>query len=238
MTIEGIQRPVEAEDAVWGALETLGQAFHVESADPQAMLEAILRAAVSAVDGADFAGVNLLVDGRFEPQAVLGGPPLELDVLQQRSGVGPCIDASRSQSVIRADDLGNAENWPEYGALAVSLGVRSMLCTPMRVDDMQLGSISLYSRTLDAFGPVAERVAGLLGVHAAVALADARRRQNLTIALHNRDVIGQAKGILMERHRITSEAAFALLSQASQRANRKLAVIAEQVASTGVLDVL
>lgn len=236
MTIEEMAPPGELDESTWGALETLGQAFHVEDTDPQATLGAILRAAVATVDGTSFAGVNLSISGRFTPQAVLGQPPNELDALQQRTGVGPCIDAMREQRVIRVDDLGRAENWPEYGALAVSLGVRSMLCTPMRVDDLRLGSISLFSTGLDAFGPVAERMANLLGVHAAVALSDARRRENLTIALRNRDIIGQAKGILMERHRITADAAFQLLSNASQRGNRKLAVVAEQVASTGVLD--
>ena len=138
---------------------------------------------------------------------------------------------------VRVDDLSQVENWPAYGALAVSLGVQSMLCAPMRVDERRLGSISLYSQARAAFDPLAERLASLLGLHAAVALSDARRRENLTAALHNRDVIGQAKGILMERYRITADAAFDLLSQASQRANRKLAVIAEQVANTGVLEV-
>ena len=236
MTIEDLERSDDLDASTWGALETLGRAFHVEDADPQATLVAILRAAVSAVQGTDFAGVNLVVGDRFLPQAVLGQPPNELDALQQRTGTGPCVDAARLQRVIRVDELADAVNWPEYGALAVSLGVRSMLCTPMRVDELRYGSISLYSRSPAAFDSVAERLAGLLGVHAAVAMSDSRRRENLTAALHNRDVIGQAKGILMERNRITADAAFELLSRASQRANRKLAVIAEQVASTGVLD--
>lgn len=236
MSIDQVETQQDLDASTWDALEVLGRAFHVEDSDPQSMLAAILRAAIVTVEGTDFAGINLLVKDKLVPQAVCGEPPNELDALQVRTGIGPCVDAARSQSVIRVDDLGNAENWPEYGRLAVSLGVRSMLCAPMRVDDLELGSISVYSRSLAAYGAVAERVAGLLGLHAAVALADARRRENLSIALHNRDVIGQAKGILMERRRITAEAAFELLSKTSQRRNRKLAAIAEEVASTGVLE--
>lgn len=236
MTLNEIELQQELDGATWDALKTLGRAFHVVDPSPQATLDAILHAAVTTVEGTDFAGINLMVGGQFVPQAVSGEPPNDLDALQQRTGIGPCIDAARSQSVIRVDDLDDAKSWPEYGKLAVSLGVRSMLCAPMRVDEPGLGSISLYSCSLAAFGQVAEQMAGLLGVHAAVALSDARRRENLSIALHNRDVIGQAKGILMERRRITADAAFDLLSRASQRRNRKLALIAEQVASTGVLD--
>jgi AmiR/NasT family two-component response regulator len=45
-------------------------------------------------------------------------------------------------------------------------------------------------------------------------------------AVVNRDLIGQAKGILMERHRITADTAFALLAEASQHRNVKLTEVA------------
>jgi AmiR/NasT family two-component response regulator len=110
-----------------------------------------------------------------------------------------------------------------------------MLCVPLWVDEQRLGSISLYSRSPEPFGLDEERAAALLAVHAAVVLANAQRAEHLSVALRNRDVIGQAKGILMERHRITATAAFDLLAQASQRSNRKLAQVAEDFTSTGVL---
>ena len=49
----------------------------------------------------------------------------------------------------------------------------------------------------------------------------------------NRDVIGQAKGILMERHRLTAEQAFGVLARVSQERNRKLVDIARELADTG-----
>src|SRR5690625_7558380 len=48
-----------------------------------------------------------------------------------------------------------------------------------------------------------------------------------------RDVIGQAKGILMERHKITSQQAFLLLTTASNRTNTRLTEIAEQLVTSG-----
>ena len=54
-------------------------------------------------------------------------------------------------------------------------------------------------------------------------------------ALGNRDVIGQAKGILMERHGIAADAAFGVLSRVSQAENMKLAEIARRFAETGEL---
>jgi len=61
------------------------------------------------------------------------------------------------------------------------------------------------------------------------------RSDDLRAALLTRDVIGQAKGILMYQRRITADQAFDVLRVASQRANRKLRDIAVEVAETGVL---
>lgn len=56
-------------------------------------------------------------------------------------------------------------------------------------------------------------------------------------ALDSLDLIGQAKGVLMTRHRITADAAFSLLTRHSQETNRKLRDVAADVATTGDLDV-
>ncbi len=217
------------------AVDAIGRALRTRSVGLQGTLDAILVAAADCVDLVDFAGVNIMSGRSFEPQATLGEPPNELDMLQKRTGDGPCIEASRSQLPVVVEDLSREQRWPEFASLGVSLGVRSMLCVPLWADEKRLGSLSLYSTRPDAFDERSRRLAELLAVHAAVVLSDAQRIENLGLALKNRDLIGQAKGILMERHRITADAAFEMLSSASQRANRKVASVAEEVASTGVL---
>ena len=57
----------------------------------------------------------------------------------------------------------------------------------------------------------------------------------LEVALGSRDIIGQAKGILMAQNHITSEQAFGILRSKSQVLNKKLRDIAEFVAMTGEL---
>lgn len=49
-------------------------------------------------------------------------------------------------------------------------------------------------------------------------------------ALASRDVIGQAKGILMERHGVGADEAFTTLRRASNRLNVRLRDIAQRVA--------
>ncbi|BBE23485.1 hypothetical protein MN0502_23680 [Arthrobacter sp. MN05-02] len=59
--------------------------------------------------------------------------------------------------------------------------------------------------------------------------------EHLTHALQNRDLIGQAKGILMERYGLTSEQAFELLAVTSSTTNTKLHRVAVELVTTGRL---
>jgi AmiR/NasT family two-component response regulator len=56
---------------------------------------------------------------------------------------------------------------------------------------------------------------------------------NLQVALETRAVIDQAKGILMERHKLTADQAFQVLSRASMNSNRKVRDIADHLVHTG-----
>lgn len=58
---------------------------------------------------------------------------------------------------------------------------------------------------------------------------------DLEDALLTRDVIGQAKGIIMATRHVTSDDPFAVLRDASQHTNRKLHDIADDVVATGVV---
>jgi AmiR/NasT family two-component response regulator len=61
-------------------------------------------------------------------------------------------------------------------------------------------------------------------------LADCRRElEDLRAAMTTRPVIDQAKGILMARHGVDAEAAFALLSETSQRENVKVRDLAARL---------
>ena len=108
-----------------------------------------------------------------------------------------------------------------------------MLCLQLFVVRDTLGALDLLGRAASAFTDESEHVGLLLASHAAIAAADAHHLENVTSALVNRDIIGQAKGILMERFKITSDQAFAVLAKVSQDTNRKVSAIAEDLARTG-----
>ena len=81
----------------------------------------------------------------------------------------------------------------------------------------------------------AQEIGLMLASHAAVALAGAEHEEHMRAGIRNRDVIGQAKGILMERHKLTADQAFAVLARVSQELNRKLADVAREVTDTGAV---
>ena len=217
------------------SLDILARALHVKDAELQPTLQAIASTAVSMLSPARYAGLTIFSRGELIPRASSGEPPLLLDRLQQKLGDGPCISAARHQSIFRIEDTHQDDRWPEFSAEAARLNVRSMLCVPLWADERGLGALSLYGDQAAAFTDLHERVTTLLATFAALALAEAQRADQMHDALGNRDVIGQAKGILMERHGVTADAAFSVLSRVSQAENLKLAEIARRLVETGQL---
>ena len=217
------------------SLEILARTLHVKNAELQPTLQAITSTAVSMLSPVRHAGLTIFARGELIPRASTGEAPLLLDHLQQQLGDGPCINAARHQSVFRIEDTRQDKRWPQFCVEAARLQVRSMLCVPLWVDERGLGALRLYADQTAAFSELHERVTTLLATFAALALAEAQHADQLHDALANRDVIGQAKGILMERHGITADAAFGVLSRISQAENIKLAEIASCLVETGQL---
>jgi GAF domain-containing protein len=220
------------------SLEILARTLHVKNAELQPTLEGIVSTAVSMLSPARYAGLTTFSRGELIPRACTDEPPLLLDRLQQKLGEGPCISAAKHQCVFRIEDTRQEERWPEVSAEAARLNVRSMLCVPLWVEERVLGALSLYADQVAAFTELHEPVTTLLATFAALALAEAQRAGQMHDALGNRDVIGQAKGILMERHGITAEVAFSVLSRTSQAENVKLAEIARRLVETGKLPIV
>ena len=74
--------------------------------------------------------------------------------------------------------------------------------------------------------------AHLITCHAALALDASLTVEGLNIALDGRKRIGQAEGILMERHGLDEDQAFGVLKRYSQDNNIKLRELAERIVAT------
>lgn len=109
-----------------------------------------------------------------------------------------------------------------------TLGLRSALIIGLPELSHGPATIALYSHRPDAFASATSEFAALIRL-GGFALRDVERRANLEDALHTRDVIGQAQGVLMERYRLTSEQAMGYLRRRSQQSHRPIRDLATEV---------
>ena len=210
--------------------------------DLPSTLDEICRVAVRAVPNAE--GASLTMFNEHGPSAVAASDDWAktLDETQFLEREGPCLDAARTGLVFRVRDLKSETRWPSYTPRALDLGARSVVSLPMAVESKIAGALNLYAREADAFDAlsvsIAEIIAGHAGLAAQVAATVFRHRdlsKGLQQAMQSRAAIEQAKGILMARHKLTADAAFELMREASSRRNVKLRVLAERVVETGEL---
>lgn len=202
--------------------------------DTDAVLSGIVHAALELVPHAAHASVSLVTRHRtIESRVASSDLPRRVDALQSKTGQGPCLDASYDERIVRVPNLGTDKRWPEFSQPAFDLGAKSMLSVQLFVDGDHLGALNLFADDIDVFDTESEQIGTLVAAHAAVALAGSQQISQLIEALDTRDLIGQAKGILMERFKITAQEAFLLLVRASSELNLKLRNVAEQLAATG-----
>jgi GAF domain-containing protein len=207
-----------------------------KSEDVHATLTAIVWAAADTIPGVEHASVSVIVKRReVHTWAATGDLPRAVDQAQYDTGQGPCLTSLYEQQTVRLSDLATETRWPEFTARARQVGLRSMLAIQLYVTGEDLGALNLQSTRPDAFTDESEQVGLLFAAHAAVAMADAQEMDQLRTAVSSRDLIGQAKGILMERYKISAQEAFRLLVLASQATNIKLITVADQLVHTGLL---
>lgn len=185
------------------------------------------------------AGVTLIRDGRKYTAAYTDELVERADSLQYDLDEGPCLTSWRDNTIVRIDDMSTEERWPRWTPAGRSIGLGSSLSAPLRAREEALGAIKVYSREVASYDAAHEPILQMLADQAGIVLANVQGyveaqelSEQLKDALRSRDVIGQAKGILMEKEGIDDEAAFAMLRQASQTQNIKLRDIAMAIVET------
>ncbi|HVV14568.1 GAF and ANTAR domain-containing protein [Amycolatopsis sp.] len=204
-----------------------------------AALERIVNAATVVVPGADLVSITLRTGaGEFRTPVETDELAAELDQVQYRSGRGPCLDAARPEGpgYVVSDDLGIEQRWPELASAAYSHGYGSIIATELvqaKGTEQPSGALNIYSHKTRGLTDTDRHAALLLATHASLALAHANttefaelKQAQLRQAIDSRDIIGQAKGILMNRQGISADVAFDLLRRTSQDLNVKLVELA------------
>lgn len=200
------------------------------------VLQRLVDIAQEALPGADAVSTTLVRGDKAWTAAFSGQLALDADEMQYQRGYGPCLDAGRTATVLIVDDMHTETRWPDYAAHVARRGVRSSMSVPLPVQTDVIGALNCYSREVSAFDTRAMGIAEELAAHVAVAVGNAVAYTDaatlvdqMKAALHSRSVIDQAMGIVMAQNRCDAEAAFTILTRASQNRNIKLRDVARSL---------
>jgi hypothetical protein len=164
-------------------------------------------------------GLGALFDGECTIQVGVGDQPewIPSHGLSEEAVIG--LAGPRTHEVVNVcagillepeSSTGVCRAWVQFGV-------------PRRVSSEELIVGDLFAQ---AFAIAVDRVVEL---NAAI-----RREEQLREAVEGHRIIGQATGIMMERHRLTAAMAFELLRVASQNRNIRLRQLSQRVIDTGL----
>ncbi len=213
------------------ALQRLSSLLESEDA-LERTLQTVVDLSTGTLPGCDSAGVTMRIDGKKMTAAASDEYTLEIDRIQYDLDDGPCVAALEESDFKRIEAVSEETRWPEFCRRAAEKGFGSSLSFPLKADGT-VGALNIYARKERAFGDDDIGVAEIFSKQVSIALANAqtyiaarRLSDQLNEALQTRDMIGQAKGILMEREGVSDEEAFEMLKTISQNSNVKLRDIA------------
>jgi GAF domain-containing protein len=190
--------------------------------------------ASSYIQGVTEAGALLLVPGSgrrsvSEPDSTAA----LVEQLHEEVGEGPAIDAVRTQQVVRVADLVAETRWPRFTEAAISRSpVRAILCCPLHTHIHSWGALILLAHQPHGLDDDAQEAGTILAAHMALTLEAVHHDRHYRSALGSRDIIGQAKGMLMERFEIDANEAFALLTRLAEESHRPVVVVAKEMLET------
>jgi hypothetical protein len=199
--------------------------------DADTVVSELTEHAASEVPGAQYAAVTVSPRPRHVATvAATHHYPVILDEIQRRHLEGPCLAAVADHHTVRIDDLAIDTRWPAYQHEAVArTPIRSLLSFELYTAYKSMGALSVYSSEPHAFSDEAEEIGVVFATHAALVWDSVLRDEQFRRGLNGRDVIEQAKGIIMERFRVDAVRAFELLKKQSQQTNTPLAEIARNL---------
>jgi GAF domain-containing protein len=206
---------------------TLHDAEHIDET-----VESVVRSAVQAVGG-DAAGLVLSHRGGRLEVAAVTDPTIETIFRHQlETGEGPMLAAAAADSPLHVADVATDPRWPRWSEVLTTLGLHSVIHVPMLLGGRGAGILGVYAALPNAFSADDVAVTHILARHASVAVATARRQENLAQAVDARKLVGQAMGILMERYGLDGDRAFEVLKRYSQATHTKLRDVAQYLIQT------
>ncbi len=199
----------------------------------------VLSADVASILDVTGAGVMLEDEGGVLRFAAASDDRIgTIESLQVELKEGPCLLAYRSGERVVVPDLAAIGWLPRFGPRAAAAGIHAVYSFPLQFQDRRIGALNLYhgeprdesmdEETLSAAQLLADMATTYILSARSVRRAN-RVAEQLQHALDSRVLIEQAKGALVERHRIDDQEAFERLRGYARSRGRKLREVAQEV---------
>jgi len=201
-----------------------------------AALRLVVALARATVTGADGVSVCLSRHGSLTTVAASDATVTGMDRDQYATGEGPCVAAATEGHWFHVESLDDELRWPAFIPRARERGINSILSTPLLTQTRPVGALNIYSLRARAFAKpelelssmFATRASDLL-VSAAMDVSMEDLSRQLQEALKGRDVIAQARGVLMARHGFTADDAYTMLRRSSRQNSTPLRRVADDI---------
>lgn len=204
-----------------------------------AALRLVTTLAVATVAGADGVSVSLNREGQLRTVAASNDTVVRMDGHQYATDEGPCVSASRVGHWFHIGALSAEDRWPDFVPRARDEGIGSILSTPLLAAGQPIGALNIYSEHEAVFGSRQLELAALFASQASGILEDAgvsfpddEVASRLLVALGAREVIAQARGIVMDRRNVTAEDASNVLHREAREREISVLAAAEQIVAS------
>lgn len=211
------------------------QYAHVDATDDviETMLTALTTGLVDAVPAALFATITLVEDGNVVSVASTDPIAERIDELQAKHDIGPCLMAAWTQTHVVIDDYDAETRWQLFTEdVTAQTPVRSSASFPLYREGASMGALNIHADQTHVFDDATITMGSTFATQAALALHADTRQQQFDAALSSRDVIGQAKGMLMQEYKVDANAAFEMIRRISQDSNTKLVDLARRIVAS------
>jgi len=164
---------------------------------------------------------------------------MHLEELQIKHQEGPCIDAFETKQLVGVEDLASDRRWPLFSGAAIASQVRAVLASPIPYNQYAVGVVAVLSEQSRPWSPEGELallaftdLAALLIASMMMSEEQSELTAQLQGALNSRQIIEQAKGVLIGTRGISARAAYEQLRAQARAERRKLAAVCADVVET------
>ena len=193
--------------------------------DLPAAINRLAEFARRAVPAAVRCSIVLIGDGEPLLHGAAGPGGQAFDDLQFASGDGPGLEATRSRSLVAAQDLTADPRWPHLADCARQQGVHSVAAIPLEVRRSSVGALSLFLPRPGAVDPDLLLTTMAIVGQAEVLLGEVQRRAGLREGA----VVDQAAGVIIAQRGCGVEEAYDVLRDTAQRLGMDRQVVAERL---------